>query len=66
MDHWTEWEAEPPFHVNDKSGNFNSAVAGSDCPFAKNSHGFIVTSSSQTSDAFTNVLTQISKLRVAK
>lgn len=37
---WTEWEAEPPFLVNNKSSSFNSAVAGSDCPFSNNSHGF--------------------------
>ncbi|MCK1391213.1 TadE/TadG family type IV pilus assembly protein [Bradyrhizobium sp. 1] len=37
---WTEWEAEPPFLVNNKSNSFNSAVAGSSCPFTNNSHGF--------------------------
>jgi Flp pilus assembly protein TadG len=37
---WTEWEAEPPFLVNNKSSSFNSAVAGSDCPFSNSSHGF--------------------------
>lgn len=37
---WTEWEAEPPILVNNKSSAFNSAVGGSDCPFTKSTHGF--------------------------
>lgn len=37
---WSEWEAEPPFLVNNKSSAFNSAVAGSNCPFTSSSHGF--------------------------
>lgn len=37
---WTEWEAEPPILVNNKSSAFNSAVGGSNCPFTNSSHGF--------------------------
>ncbi|MFH0298829.1 TadE/TadG family type IV pilus assembly protein [Bradyrhizobium sp. 31Argb] len=41
---WAEWEAEPPI-LNDKSTSanaaFKTAVAGSDCPFTKNNHGFV-------------------------
>lgn len=41
---WSEWEAEPPI-LNDKNaGNnadFKTAKAGSDCPFAKSTHGFV-------------------------
>jgi Flp pilus assembly protein TadG len=41
---WSEWEAEPPI-LNDKSSinntAFKTAIAGSDCPFTKNKHGFV-------------------------
>jgi Flp pilus assembly protein TadG len=41
---WAEWEAEPPI-LNDKTTSANSAfkkaVAGSDCPFTNNNHGFV-------------------------
>lgn len=37
---WAEWEAEPPILVNNKSSSFNSAVAGSTCPFTNNNQGF--------------------------
>jgi Flp pilus assembly protein TadG len=37
---WTEWEAEPPILINNKSSAFNSAVGGSTCPFTKSTHGF--------------------------
>jgi Flp pilus assembly protein TadG len=37
---WSEWEAEPPILVNNKSSAFNSAVGGSSCPFTNSSHGF--------------------------
>lgn len=37
---WTEWEAEPPILVGNKSSSFNSAVGGSNCPFTNNNHGF--------------------------
>lgn len=37
---WTEWEAEPPILVNNKSSAFNSAIGGSDCPFSSTTHGF--------------------------
>ena len=38
---WTNWEGEPPFLVGNKSNAFNSAIAGSDCPFTNNKHGFV-------------------------
>jgi Flp pilus assembly protein TadG len=37
---WTEWEAEPPYLVNNKSTSFNSAVGGSNCPFTSSGQGF--------------------------
>lgn len=37
---WTEWEAEPPILVGNKSSAFNSAQAGSTCPFTNSSQGF--------------------------
>jgi len=37
---WTEWEAEPPILVGNKSSSFNSAKAGSTCPFTSSSQGF--------------------------
>ncbi|MEH2542976.1 MULTISPECIES: TadE/TadG family type IV pilus assembly protein [unclassified Bradyrhizobium] len=41
---WAEWEAEPPI-LNDKSKSINNAfrtaIAGSDCPFSKSTHGFV-------------------------
>jgi len=37
---WTDWKGEPPFLVNNKSSSFNSAVAGSNCPFTKSGQGF--------------------------
>lgn len=37
---WTEWEAEPPVLVGNKSTAFNNAVAGSNCPFSSSTHGF--------------------------
>ena len=37
---WSEWEAEPPILVNNKSSAFNSAVGGSSCPLTNSSHGF--------------------------
>jgi Flp pilus assembly protein TadG len=37
---WSEWEAEPPILVGNKSSAFNSAVAGSNCPFTTSTHGF--------------------------
>jgi Flp pilus assembly protein TadG len=37
---WTNWLAEPPYLVNNKSSSFNSAVAGSNCPFTNNNSGF--------------------------
>jgi len=38
---WTEWEAEPPILVNNKSSAFNSAIGGSNCPFSYSTHGFV-------------------------
>jgi Flp pilus assembly protein TadG len=37
---WTEWEAEPPILVGNKSNSFKSAKAGSNCPFTSSSQGF--------------------------
>jgi Flp pilus assembly protein TadG len=41
---WSEWEAEPPI-LNDKSSSINAAFrtakAGSNCPFTRNTHGFV-------------------------
>ena len=37
---WTEWEAEPPILVGNKSSAFNSAKAGSNCPLSSSTHGF--------------------------
>ncbi|NOJ49266.1 TadE/TadG family type IV pilus assembly protein [Bradyrhizobium archetypum] len=41
---WSEWEAEPPI-LNDKNASINAdfktAKAGSDCPFTRNTHGFV-------------------------
>lgn len=37
---WTEWEAEPPILVNNKSTAFNNAKGGSNCPFSSSTHGF--------------------------
>jgi hypothetical protein len=37
---WTDWEAEPPFLVGNKSNSFKSAVGGSNCPFTNSNHGF--------------------------
>jgi Flp pilus assembly protein TadG len=37
---WTEWEAEPPFLVNNKPSNWNSTKAGSNCPFSNRDQGF--------------------------
>jgi Flp pilus assembly protein TadG len=40
---WSEWEAEPPFLVNNKPSNWNTTKAGSDCPFTSRDHGFTCT-----------------------
>jgi len=37
---WTEWEAEPAYLVGNKSSAFNSAKAGSNCPFSNSNQGF--------------------------
>ena len=40
---WSEWEAEPPILVNNKSSSFKAAKAGSDCPFGTDNktYGFV-------------------------
>jgi len=38
---WTNWEGEPPFLVGNKSASFNSAKAGSNCPFTNSGQGFV-------------------------
>ena len=37
---WTNWEAEPPFLVGNKSNSFKNAVGGSNCPFTSANQGF--------------------------
>jgi Flp pilus assembly protein TadG len=37
---WTGWMGEPPYLVGNKSSSFNSAVAGSNCPFTNSNQGF--------------------------
>jgi Flp pilus assembly protein TadG len=38
---WTEWEAEPPYLVQKGyPSNWNTTIAGSNCPFTNNSQGF--------------------------
>jgi Flp pilus assembly protein TadG len=37
---WTNWMGEPPYLVGNKSSSFNSAVAGSNCPFTSSNQGF--------------------------
>ena len=37
---WTGWMGEPPYLVGNKSNSFNSAVAGSNCPFTNSNQGF--------------------------
>jgi Flp pilus assembly protein TadG len=45
---WTEWEAEPAILVGNKSSNFNSAKAGSNCPFSNSNQGFTCTNGPAT------------------
>src|SRR5207342_3371469 len=37
---WTDWEAEPPVLLPNKSNSFKKAVAGSNCPFTDANQGF--------------------------
>ena len=37
---WTDWEAEPPVLLPNKSNSFKKAVAGSNCPFTSTNQGF--------------------------